>query len=318
MTAHNKNQTSSKNQHGFTDIRSTIWLDRVIPEFCRPYLRLARLDRPIGIWLLLFPCWWSVILASTAHNQYLDVQLMLLFALGAIVMRGAGCTINDILDRNIDAQVERTRSRPLPSGQISLRQAMIFLALLLTIGLIILLQFNTLSILLGAVSVVLIIMYPMMKHITWWPQLFLGLTFNWGALLGWTAQTNSLALPAILLYAGCITWTIGYDTIYAHQDKEDDQRIGIKSTALLLGHHSHYWITGFYSMSMILWLLAGLFSGLGIGFGGSLCAVAVLFFQQLRHWNPDDPNDCLERFRTNRLVGLVLLIGLLIDNAMID
>ena len=161
-------------------------------------------------------------------------------------------------------------------------------------------------------------MYPMMKHITWWPQLFLGLTFNWGALLGWTAQTNVLELPAILLYAGCITWTIGYDTIYAHQDKEDDQRIGIKSTALLLGHHSLYWITGFYSLSMILWLLACLLSGFGIGFGGSLCAVAIMFYHQLRHWNPDDPHDCLERFRTNRLVGWVLLIGLLIDNALID
>ena len=204
------------------------WIDQIAPHWSRGYLKLARLDRPIGTWLLLWPCLWSIALASPANTATPPYDLLLLFALGAMVMRGAGCTYNDIVDRDFDAKVTRTALRPIPAGDVTIRQAWLFLGLQLLIGLVILLQFNLVTVGLGLASVLLVVTYPFMKRITYWPQAWLGLTFNWGALMGWTAVTGSLGWPAVALYAAGFCWTLGYDTIYAHQDKEDDALIGVK------------------------------------------------------------------------------------------
>jgi 4-hydroxybenzoate polyprenyltransferase len=212
------------------------WVDRLAPPALRPYLRLARFDRPIGAWLLLMPCWWSAGLAAIAAKAAVPSPWhVLLFFIGAFVMRGCGCTWNDIVDRNIDAQVARTRSRPIPSGQVSLTGAVIFLVLQALVGLAVLLQFNGFAIATGIASLAIVAVYPFFKRITYWPQVVLGLAFSWGALMGWAAAFGRLDLPAVLLYAGSIAWVIGYDTIYAHQDREDDAFIGLKSTALLFG-----------------------------------------------------------------------------------
>src|SRR5215471_14167633 len=227
-----------------SDIHQSDWVERYLPVWCWPYARLARLDRPIGTWLLLFPGWWGIALASPGWP---DPRLLLLFAVGAAAMRGAGCTLNDIADRHYDAQVARTRLRPLPSGAVNLRQAVLFLVLQLAVGATVLFTLNRTSVLLGFAVLGLIGTYPFMKRITYWPQLFLGLNFNWGALLGWTAVSGVLALPPILLYLGGVFWTIGYDTIYAHQDKEDDVRIGVKSSAIALGPHTRPWLFAFYA-----------------------------------------------------------------------
>ncbi|MGQ9371050.1 4-hydroxybenzoate octaprenyltransferase [Azospirillum sp. A39] len=291
-------------QPGFTDIRSGDWIDRYAPTAARPYLRLARLDRPIGTWLLLFPCWWSTALASSGLP---DWRLLALFAVGAVVMRGAGCTVNDILDRDIDGRVERTRGRPIPSGAVSVRQALAFLVLQLLIGLAVLVQFNAATVALGVLSLVLVFTYPLMKRITWWPQAFLGLTFNWGALVGWTAVRGELDWPALALYAAGIAWTLGYDTIYAHQDKEDDARIGVKSTALRLGDASKMWIYGFYTLTFAGLILAARLAGLG-PWGQPLLALAGLHLAwQLATWIPDDQEDCLAKFRSNRWFGWLVL-----------
>ena len=218
------------------------WADRIIPPSLRPYARLARLERPIGWWLLLWPCWWSSVLATDAAGlRFPDFWHLALFLVGAIAMRGAGCTYNDIVDRDLDAQVARTRSRPIPSGQVTARQAAIFLVLQALIGLAVLLQFNSFAIALGVLSLITVAIYPFMKRFTWWPQIGLGLAFSWGALMGWPAAFGRLDWPAIVLYAGSISWVIGYDTIYAHQDKEDDALIGVKSLALRLGDGSKPW-----------------------------------------------------------------------------
>ncbi len=292
---------------GFTDIRAG-WIDRLAPPAWRPYLRLARLDRPIGTWLLLFPGWWSIALAGSGRP---DLGLMALFAVGAVVMRGAGCTVNDILDRDFDARVERTRSRPIPSGQVSVRQALAFLAVQLLIGLAVLVQMNGFSVALGALSLVLVFTYPLMKRITWWPQAFLGLTFNWGALLGWAAVRGELDWPALALYAGGIAWTLGYDTIYAHQDKEDDARIGVKSTALRLGDRSKIWIYGFYTLAFIGFGLAGRLAGAGPYFLPVLTLGALHLSWQVATWRPDDQGDCLAKFKSNRWFGWILLAAIL-------
>src|SRR3990170_6376909 len=234
-----------------SDIPRHGWIDRRAPVGLRPYLRLMRADRPIGTWLLLFPCWWAVALATPAGGAP-DARLLVLFALGAVVMRGAGCTYNDIVDRDIDARVARTAARPIPSGAVSVRQAWVFLALQLAIGLAILLALAPLAILLGVVSLALIAAYPFMKRITYWPQVFLGLTFNWGALMGWAAATGSLEASALALYAAGVAWTLVYDTIYAHQDKEDDALIGVKSTALKFGARTKAWVAGFAAVSVLL------------------------------------------------------------------
>src|SRR5438309_2882339 len=216
------------------------WVDSLAPSWSRPYLRLARLDRTIGSWLLLMPCWWSVALAAgiSGHIKPLPLTIVLFF-IGAFVMRGAGCTWNDITDRDLDAQVERTRSRPIPAGQVSVPQAAAFLVLQALVGLIVLLQFNRFAVGCGIASLVIVAVYPFMKRVTWWPQIVLGLAFSWGALMGFAVTFARIDLTALVLYAGSIAWVIGYDTIYAHQDAEDEALIGIKSTALLFGERTH-------------------------------------------------------------------------------
>src|SRR5882757_5338783 len=210
------------------------WVDTLAPSWFRPYLRLARADRPIGAWLLLLPCWWSAALAAIATGQPIpDPSHLALFFVGAFVMRGAGCTWNDIVDRDLDAKVARTRSRPIPSGQVSVKAAAVFLVAQALVGLAVLLQFNRFTILVGISSLGIVAIYPLMKRFVSWPQLVLGLAFSWGALMGWAAVFSRLEAPALLLYAGSIAWVIGYDTIYAHQDREDDALIGVKSTARL-------------------------------------------------------------------------------------
>jgi 4-hydroxybenzoate polyprenyltransferase len=268
---------------------------------------LARLDRPIGTWLLLFPGWWGIALAS---RRWPDSILLALFALGAVVMRGAGCTLNDIADRDYDAQVARTRLRPLPSGAVRVPQATIFLMLQLMVGAAVLFSLNRTSILLGVAVLGLIGTYPFMKRVTYWPQIFLGLNFNWGALLGWAAVTNALSWPAALLYLGGVFWTIGYDTIYAHQDKEDDVRIGVKSSALALGARTRPWLFVFYAIAVLLWALAGRMAGLDEWFWAGLGATALQLSWQAARVDIDSPVDCLAKFRSNRLVGWLLLAGI--------
>src|SRR6516162_2846735 len=254
-----------------SDIRRGDWVERYLPARLRPYARLARLDRPIGTWLLLFPGWWGIALAT---RRWPDPVLIGLFALGALAMRGAGCTLNDIADRHYDAQVARTRLRPLPSGAVSVRQAILFLGLQLAVGAAILLSFNGLTIQLGVVVLGLVGTYPFMKRITYWPQIFLGLNFNWGALVGWTAVTGGLAWPSLLLYCGGVFWTLGYDTIYAHQDKEDDIRTGVKSSAIALGALTRPWLFVFYTTALLFWAAAGNRAGLGTMFWAGLAAAA--------------------------------------------
>ncbi|HUC12371.1 MAG TPA: 4-hydroxybenzoate octaprenyltransferase [Stellaceae bacterium] len=274
----------------------------------RPYARLARLDRPIGTWLLLFPGWWGIALAAP---RWPDPRLLVLFALGAVVMRGAGCTLNDIADRNYDAQVARTRQRPLPSGAVSVPRAVLFLIAQLIVGAAVLFSLNRVSIILGLAVLALIGTYPLMKRITYWPQLFLGLNFNWGALVGWTAVTGRLAWPALLLYLGGIFWTIGYDTIYAHQDKEDDLRIGVKSSALALGDRTRPWLFAFYVAAVALWAAAGQRSGLGPLFWIGLALAGLQLGWQAARVDIDNPADCLAKFRSNRLVGWLLFAGII-------
>ncbi|MFY8095373.1 MAG: 4-hydroxybenzoate octaprenyltransferase [Niveispirillum sp.] len=296
---------------GHTDIRAGDWIDRYLPAAWRPYARLARLDRPIGTWLLLLPCWWSIALAAPAGG-WPDLWLMGLFGVGAVVLRGAGCTLNDILDRKLDARVERTKVRPLPSGQVTVKQAIGFLLAQLLLGLVILLQLNPFAVFLGAASLLLVAAYPLMKRITWWPQAFLGLTFNWGALLGWAAVRGDLGWQPVLLYVGGILWTLGYDTIYAHQDREDDAHVGIKSTALLFGNDSRRWVGGFYAGAFVCWLLAlepmGMFWAISV----PLLVTGALMVMQVRGWDMNDPADSLATFRAARFVGMALLVAIIV------
>jgi 4-hydroxybenzoate polyprenyltransferase len=291
-----------------SDIRRGDWVARLLPAWAEPYARLARLDRPIGTWLLLFPAWWGIALAAPSWPNL--VRLFVLFAAGAVAMRGAGCTLNDIADREYDGRVARTRLRPLPSGRVSVRQAVLFMLAQLAVGALILFSLNRLTILLGIVVLALIGTYPFMKRITWWPQLFLGLNFNWGALLGWTAVTGRLAWPPVLLYLGGICWTLGYDTIYAHQDKEDDARIGVKSSALRLGPRTRPFLFLFYAGAAVLWGLAGGMAGLGALFYIALAAAALQLLWQAARVDTEAPLDCLAKFRSNRLVGWLLLAGI--------
>lgn len=290
------------------------WVDTMLPALMRPYARLMRLERPAGWWLLLLPCWWSLILAQISLGGGLpNLWYALLFLLGAIVMRGAGCTLNDIVDRDFDAKVDRTALRPIPSGQVSVRAAMIFLAFLCLVGLVVLLQFNWFTVFIATASLAIVAVYPFMKRITYWPQAVLGLAFNWGALVGWSAVTSGLAWPAVILYLGGLFWTLAYDTIYAHQDKDDDLMIGVKSTALRFGNRSIYWLGGFFLASLALidwaiWLAGGtLLSHMGVA------AAAMHAAWQLARFKPDDPERCLELFRSNRNLGLILVFFLLVD-----
>jgi 4-hydroxybenzoate polyprenyltransferase len=290
-----------------TDIRSGDWAERFAPPALVPYIRLARLDRPIGTWLLLFPGWWAIALAAPGWPEW---RLMALFGIGAVVMRGAGCTLNDIIDRDFDARVQRTRTRPLPSGAVSLWQAMVFLALQLALGAAVLLSLDRLAVALGLAVLLLIGTYPLMKRVTYWPQFFLGLNFNWGALMGWAAATGSLGLPAFLLYGGGIAWTLGYDTIYAHQDKEDDVLIGVKSAALALGSRTRPWLFVFYAAATALLGAAGWAAGLGWPFWLAIVLVLFQLLWQAARVDIDDPADCLAKFRSNRTAGWLLLLGI--------
>ena len=273
----------------------------------QPYFRLMRLDRPIGIWLLYWPCVFGIALGAAVQKQPIPSPLLLvLFLLGAILMRGAGCTFNDIVDRKYDAKVKRTRGRPIPSGKVSVRAAWAFAIGLGLLSLLILLQFNRLTIWLGVASLLFIAAYPFMKRITWWPQAWLGLTFNWGALMGFAAETGHLTWPAYLLYAGCFFWTLGYDTIYAHQDKEDDMLIGVKSSALKLGRATRYWLYIFYTIAFVLILLAGLMAGLGIPFAFALIVAGLHLVWQVYTLDTERPLLCLKIFKSNRDTGAII------------
>lgn len=287
------------------------WVERWLPAAWRPYARLSRLDRPIGTWLLLLPGWWAIALARPAEAE-LDIWLIVLFGIGALVMRGAGCTFNDIVDRDFDGRVERTRLRPIPSGQVSLANAWIWLVAQALIGFAILIQMNLLAIWLGVASLGLVAIYPFMKRYTWWPQFFLGLAFNWGAVLGYAAVSGRLDWVALLLYASGIVWTLGYDTIYALQDKEDDVLIGVKSTARLFGNHARLWIAGFYDLTLIGLALVGWMAGLGWSFWIGLGLAALHFLWQALTLRLDDSADCLTKFRANRDTGLILFAAFLL------
>ena len=288
------------------------WVDGLAPRWSRPYLRLARLDRPIGSWLLLLPCWWSAGLAAIHAGQPVDLSYVLLFLGGAFAMRGAGCTWNDLVDRNLDARVERTRSRPIPSGQVTVAGAATFLALLALVGLAVLLQFNRFTVWVGLASLAVVAVYPFMKRITYWPQIVLGLAFSWGALMGWPAIFARLDPPALLLYAGAIAWVIGYDTIYAHQDREDDALIGIKSTALLFGERTRPMLALFYALAVVLIATAAWLAG-----GGTILALGVAAFAAHLAWQVarldiDDPAGCLAVFKSNRDAGLILFAAMVL------
>ncbi len=295
-----------------TDIPGGDWIDRWLPAGARPYARLARLDRPIGIWLLMFPCWWGTALATPGWP---DPWLLALFALGATIMRGAGCTLNDLADRDFDARVARTAGRPIPSGAIGVRQAIAFMVALCLAGLLVLLQFNPFAIVLGASSLLLVAVYPFAKRVTYWPQAVLGLAFNWGALLGWAVVRGDLGWPAVILYGAGLLWTLGYDTIYAHQDKEDDILIGVKSTALKLGAATRPWLSAFYSGCVALLALAGALVGLSWPFYAALTAVAAHFCWQVARLDLDDPKDCLAKFKSNRTVGLLVFLAIVLGQS---
>jgi len=295
------------------------WVDLYAPPGSRPYLRLSRADRPIGTWLLLIPCLWGLALAALQDGfRPHDLWLVLGCGLGAFLMRGAGCTWNDISDRDIDAQVARTRSRPLPSGQVTVRAALIWMVVQALAAALILFSFNRIAIGLGIASLALVAVYPFAKRFTWWPQMFLGLAFNWGALLAFAAHAGTLTLPAALLYASGITWTLFYDTIYAHQDREDDALIGVKSTARLFGIRSRRWLLGFQiaavvlmAMAVILALLPGPALPLGVALAG-VWAFGWHMTWQMRRLDIDDPASCLMVFRSNRDAGLIAALFLAI------
>ena len=293
------------------------WVDTRAPSWSRPYLRLARFDRPIGSWLLLMPCWWSAALAAGVARDVSELPLVIaLFFVGAFVMRGAGCTWNDITDRDLDAKVERTRSRPLPAGQVSVTQALAFLVLLALVGLAVLLQFNRFAIMTGIASLLIVAIYPFMKRITWWPQVVLGLAFSWGALMGFAVILERIDLTALVLYAGSIAWVIGYDTIYAHQDAEDDALIGVKSTARLFGARTHLALAVFYSLAVILIGIALALAGVRWPAWIGLAAFAAHLAWQIRALDISNPELCLRIFKSNRDAGLLLFAGLLADAVM--
>ncbi len=298
------------------DAPSDNWVYRILPPGVWPYAQLARWDRPIGWQLLMWPCFWSAALAANvaaaagAFSPGRFLWHLVLFFIGSVAMRGAGCTYNDIVDHDIDNAVARTRSRPLPSGRVSRRQAKIFLLLQALAGLVVLLQFNGFSVALAIASLAIVAVYPFAKRFTDWPQLFLGLAFSWGALMGWAAEFAALGWPAVLLYAASVVWTIGYDTIYAHQDKEDDELIGVRSTARLFGARTKPWLIGLYGLTVLFAFLSFLAAGTGLAAYLGLLSAALLLGWQIVMLDIDDPGQCLTLFRFNRVVGLIIFIGL--------
>jgi 4-hydroxybenzoate polyprenyltransferase len=307
--------TSLPDSGRVADAPSDNWVYRVLPRGAWPYAQLARWDRPIGWQLLLLPCLWSAALAANvaavagSFSPGRFVLHLILFFVGAVAMRGAGCTYNDLVDHDIDQAVARTRSRPLPSGRVTRRQAKIFMALQALAGLIVLLQFNTFTILLGIASLLIVAIYPFAKRFTDWPQFFLGLAFSWGALMGWAAEFGTLGWAPVTLYVAAVAWTIGYDTIYAHQDKEDDALIGVRSTARLFGERTSIWLTGLYSLTVVLMIAAVYLSGVGfVAYAGPVVAATLLAWQIAR-LDIDDPEECLALFKFNGIVGLVVFAG---------
>jgi 4-hydroxybenzoate polyprenyltransferase len=289
-------------------------IERYAPKVVLPYLRLARFDRPIGIVLLAMPCFWSVSLAArSVGDAYPDPYLLLLFLIGATAMRGAGCTYNDIVDRDIDAKVARTRTRPLPSGQVRPKAAFLFMVLLSLIGFAVLVSLNPFAVMLGLGVLPIVALYPFVKRISYWPQAVLGLAFNSGALMGWASVLDRLDLASLVLYAGAICWTVGYDTIYAHQDREDDGLLGVKSTALRFGRATKPWLTFLYAVAWLAITLAGLLAGAGFAFLIGMLLAAVQLAWQVITLDIDDAENCLIRFRSNRDFGLIVLASILID-----
>ena len=282
-----------------SDIARNDWVDRLLPPSAQPYARLMRLDRPIGTWLLLLPCWWGLALGWQATGQALTVLdllwLYILFSIGALIMRGAGCTVE----------------RPIANGDLTVRQALVFLAVQLGAGLLILLQLNQTCWMLGVLVLVLVVTYPLFKRITYWPQFVLGLTFNWGALMGWAAVTGDVGIANSVLYCAGIVWTLGYDTIYAHQDKEDDVLIGVKSSALALGARTVPFLWAVYPLTLAGIATSGWLIGLGWPFYLGLAAAGAQLLWQIRTINLDDPKDCLAKFKSNRYFGWIVTAAIL-------
>lgn len=294
------------------DASNNNWVNQFLPTAFIPYARLARLDRPIGSWLLFWPCLWGVWLAQLETgliplSQTFNISA--LFAIGAIVMRGAGCTYNDIVDRDYDGKVERTRNRPFPAGQITVKQAWAFLIVQCLIGLCVLLQFNIQTIILGVLSLAPIAIYPFMKRFTWWPQLFLGIAFNWGVFMGYTALAGNLSVTVGLVYVAAIFWTIGYDTIYAHQDREDDDLIGLKSSAIRLGDKTYIALWLIYGLSLLGFLAAGFMAFAGLWFYLIMGAVALHLAWQVLNTDINDSDKCLAVFKSNRILGFIIMMA---------
>lgn len=312
---------ASINNHRPADSAADNWVDLYAPGFSKPYLRLMRADRPIGTWLLLLPCWFGLALGVAvtepgAISLSRALVMATLFAIGAFVMRGAGCVYNDIVDRNIDAKVHRTALRPIPSGDVSVRQALLFLLTLCLIGLVVLLQFNSVSILTGISSLALVAAYPFMKRITWWPQLWLGLTFNWGILVGFTAVAGKFHGAALCLFIACMFWTLGYDTIYAHQDREDDALIGVKSSARRLGEQTQKGLLVFYGCVLFLINVSILLTGAPFWIILITLPAGAHLAWQIRTLNINDGHNCLRLFKSNRSAGFLLLLPLILNVAI--
>ncbi len=304
----------TETSHHIADAGRDNWVERLLPEGLKPYAQLMRLDRPIGWWLLLLPCWWGLFLAQISKGGGSpNLWFATLFLLGAIIMRGAGCTLNDILDRDYDGRVARTKGRPIPSGRVSVKQALAFLAGQCLLGPVVLLQFNFYTVGLAMASLLIVAIYPLMKRITNWPQLVLGLAFNWGALVGWSAVEGSLSWPPLMFYLGGVFWTLAYDTIYAHQDREDDVLIGVKSTARYFGESTKGWLIGFFvlaviSMDAALWLAgASYIAHMGMGFA------ALHAGWQIKQLETNNSALCLRLFKSNRDFGLIIAGFLFLD-----
>jgi 4-hydroxybenzoate polyprenyltransferase len=301
----------NKNNHA-SDIPRRDWVEKLLPSHIQPYIRLSRIDRPTGAWLLLFPCWWSVALTiKNWHNITELLHLFLLFLFGAIIMRAAGCCLNDIFDRKLDANVARTSDRPIAAKLITVKHASIFMISLCGLGLIILLQFNKLTIYFGLASIILVIIYPLTKRFTYWPQLILGFTFNWGALLGWIATAGELQAPAVVLYTAGIFWTLGYDTIYGLQDINDDVKVGIKSLALKFQDNIHLFLSIVFSITIILMLIAGYMVNLHWLFYCGISLTAIHATWQVRTINITDPLDCLKKFKSNYVFSWLFLLSII-------
>ena len=298
-----------------TDMQESAWIMRHVPDNLKAYALLMRLDRPIGLWLLLLPCFWGLAIGMDGMGgifKHWDVMfLVIAFTLGAVLMRGAGCIINDLWDKDIDKEVERTRNRPLASGAVTPEQAMIFLGFLLAVSALILFTMNWVTIAIGIVGLVMSVMYPLMKRITFWPQAFLGMTFNLGILMGCSAVTGHVTSAAFIIYLGAVAWTIAYDTVYARQDVEDDMRIGMKSTPILFGENLYLCVAGFMIIAVGFIILGGI-SGHAFGTFYAVLALPILHaFLVLRQWQPESAQSCLATFKAQRDFGLLILLALL-------